>query len=218
MILCDIGNTTYSFYLKKKNLIFPITTKLHKLPDVDDKIYFISVNNKATKLFQKKYQNAINIQTIFSYKTKYIGMGIDRQVACFGIKDSIIVDIGSAITVDIIKNGKHLGGFILPGIKKLTNLYPNISSKLKFDFEKNTNLDKIPNNTKDAINYAILQSLILPIKNIQLKHNLPLIITGGDAKYLSTYFKQSKVKRNLIFKAMKKIIKQKDKNVNNSFT
>jgi len=214
MTLCDIGNSTIAFLSKKRSFKIAIDTKWKKFPSIKGKIYFISVNKKITKKFLKKYPNAINCANFLHFSTTYQGMGIDRQVACKTIKDGIIIDAGSAITVDIMKNGDHKGGFILPGIKKLISFYPLISPKLNFHFEKKVNLDKIPNNTNEAISYAILKSVILPIKEIKNKYQLRIYFTGGDSKYLIKYFlnentkNEYKYKKNLIFNSMKKIITQ----------
>ena len=49
------------------------------------------------------------------------GIGVDRWLAVLGAasltdKDAIVVDAGSAITLDLLKaDGRHLGGAILPG-------------------------------------------------------------------------------------------------------
>ena len=208
MTLCDIGNTTFAFLYKDKKLKFAVNCNHKKLPTIKDKIYFISVNNKATKKLLKKYPKAQNIEKYLNFKTSYKGMGIDRKVACTNIKNGIIIDIGSAITVDIMKNGKHKGGFILPGINKLINFYPQISPKLNFNFEKKVNLDKMPLCTNDAISYAILKSVIQPIKDIEKKYNLTIYFTGEDAKYIIKNFKNKKYKKNLIFNNMKQIIKK----------
>ena len=211
MTFCDIGNTTFSFFKKKKCTRYPLNVKYKDMPDLKGDIYFISVNKKARGKFYKKYPNAIDLEKSVNFSTKYKGMGIDRKFVCLSTTNGILVDVGSAVTVDIMENGKHLGGFILPGIKNLIKLYPKISSKLKVNFEKSINLDKIPQNTNVAINYAILQSLVQPIKNICMRYNLPLIFTGGDAKYLIKYFKNTKYKKNLIFNTMKQILKEKGK-------
>ncbi len=207
MILCDIGNTTYHFKNGKDD--FRIFLK-DKLPKLNKKIYFISVNDKATRKFLKKYPKSINLKSILKFNTTYSGIGIDRVVACSGIKNGIIVDAGSAITIDIMANGNHIGGFILPGFKALKKLYPQISKKLKFNFQKNINLDKIPLDTSNAINYSIYSMIIEPIKKVSNKYNKNIFITGGDGKLLLPYLKQYKVKynKNLIFKNMKKIIKE----------
>ena len=207
MILCDIGNTTFSFLDLAKNKRFKVATnsKIKQLPKLKAPIYFISVNKKATKKLLKKYPNAIDCAKFIEFKTKYKGLGIDRKVACSGVKNGIIVDVGSAITVDIMKNGKHKGGFILLGIKNLASFYPLISSKLKFNLKINTNLDILPSNTNEAINYAILKSIILPIKECKEKYKLPIIFTGEDSKYLRKYFKDSSYEKDLIFKRLRKI-------------
>lgn len=207
MTLCDIGNTTFAFSHKGKKFKVGIDTKPKDLPKIKNIIYFISVNQKATNKFIKKYPKAINLNKYLKFKTSYQGMGIDRQIACHNITNGIVVDCGSAITVDIVKDGYHKGGFILVGIKKMIELYPSISKKLEFNFVKEINLDKIPLNTDEAISYAILKSIILPIQGCEQRYNLPLYFTGEDSKYIRKYFKKSKYKQNLIFTAMKTIIK-----------
>jgi len=213
MILCDIGNTTFHFKTSKKEFKISTNDTLDNLANFKKNIYFISVNKKATKKFLLKYPNAINIKDIIHFETLYAGMGIDRQVVCKYTKNGIIVDSGSAITVDIMKNAHHKGGFILPGIHAFCKTYPEISKKLSFQFSNNINLDKIPLKTNDAINYAILNSIVLPILKVYKKYKVPIYFTGGNSKVLLKYFKNKNVKnnKNLIFKSMKKIINDNKK-------
>ena len=211
MILCDVGNSTYHFSLKnnkeKKNFKIGVKSNLKQLK-IKDKIYFISVNKKATKKLLKVFPDAINLKKYFTLKTDYSNeIGIDRVVACSNIKNSIVIDFGSAITVDIIKNSKHLGGFIMPGVDMLKKNYPKISPKLEFEFENNINLDKIPTNTNMAINYAIINMIVLPIKKVQDRYNLKIIFTGENSKLFLDYFSNKKFKSNLIFKNMSRIVK-----------
>lgn len=201
MILCDIGNTTFHFLIKGKHKKYFLD---EKLPKFDDEIFFVSVNKGATKALLKSNPKAQNIKKLMNFKTKYEGLGIDRALACYFEKDSVIVDAGSAITVDIMEKGSHKGGFILPGFRAFMKTYPKISKKLKFDFEKNINLDKIPLQTKDAIQYAMMKSIILPIKEVSKKRKI--IFTGGDGKLLCKYFENSIYKKDLIFENMKRII------------
>lgn len=201
MILCDIGNTTYHFNIDG------IETKYflgEDLPCFHDVVYYVSVNDTATKKLKHNNETCVNIEKYIDFETNYDGMGLDRKVACIGAKDAIIVDAGSAITVDVIKKGKHKGGFILPGLKHLVDLYPKISYKLEYDFNPKVNLDKIPLCTQDAISYAILKSIIEPIKKVSKKREI--IFTGGDGEFLSKYLKNSTYKEDLIFENMKRII------------
>ena len=201
MILCDIGNTTYHFLVNGKHKKYFLD---EKVPKFDEELYFVSVNEKGTKRLLKKNPQAKNIKDILKFETIYQGLGIDRAVACSFQQNAVIVDAGSAITVDIMENGVHKGGFILLGLRRFMKSYPKISKKLKFDFEKNINLDKIPLQTKDAITYAMMKSIILPIKEVSLNKNI--IFTGGDGELLSKYFENSQYKKDLIFENMKRMI------------
>lgn len=208
MILCDIGNTTFHFFDTKKQISKKFFLN-EKLPEdlKKRKVYFISVNTKGTKKLKSFCKKSIDLSSYLDFKTKYVGMGIDRKFACSMYKNAIIVDSGSAITVDVMKNGKHQGGFILPGLKVLNDFYPRISQKLEIDFDKKVNLKSLPQNTKDAISYAVLQSIVLPIKNEIKKYDkLECIITGGDGKLLSKLISNSQYKKHLLFESMKEII------------
>ena len=207
MILIDIGNST--FHILQNNKTYKISIK-DNIPEFKtDQIFFLSVNEKANKKLLNKYPNAIDIKSYFNFQTSYAQtMGIDRIAVCSYLNNSIIVDCGSAITVDIKKESKHLGGFIMPGIDNLKSIYPQISPKLAFNFENNINLDKIPLNTNDAINYAIISMIILPIKDIQNKYNLNIIFTGENSKLIQNHFKNSDFKPNLVFDAMKSAIRE----------
>jgi type III pantothenate kinase len=201
LILCDIGNTTFHFLINGKSKKYLLD---EEIPRFDEELYFVSVNKTATKKLKQINPQAKSIKKIMDFKTTYVGLGIDRALASYFEKDAVIVDAGSAITVDIMEEGEHKGGFILPGFRAFMKTYPKISKKLKFDFEKKINLDKIPLQTKDAIQYAMLKSIILPIKEVSLNKNI--IFTGGDGKLLSTYFKDGTYKKDLIFENMKRII------------
>jgi len=211
MVLCDIGNTTFHFKDGKKDFRINIEEDIKDKIDSSKTIYFISVNEKATKKLQKNYPNTINLKDLLKFKTSYNGMGIDRVIVCSYVSNAIIVDIGSAITVDIMKNGVHKGGFILPGLSSYEKTYPKISKKLLFKLNTNINLDKIPLDTSSAINFAVMSAIVLPILKIYEKYKLPLYFTGGDAKKILKYFKNQETiyEKNMIFKSMKKIIKNK---------
>lgn len=201
MILCDIGNSTFHFLINGKHKKYDIDKEI---PSFTNDIYYVSVNNKATLKLLDINPQAKDITEVLEFETQYHGLGADRAIACVFCEDEIIVDAGSAITVDIMKKGKHKGGFILPGFRAFSETYPKISKKLKFDFEKDINLDKIPLQTKDAIQYAMMKSIILPIKEVSKNKNI--IFTGGDGKLLSGYFENSVYKKDLIFENMKRII------------
>ena len=118
MILCDIGNTTFHFLINGKHKKYFLD---EKIPVFDDEVYYISVNEKASKKLLKNNPTSKNIEEIINFKTSYKGLGIDRAVACCSYEDIVIVDAGSAITVDIMEKGIMLsgGGALIQNLDKL---------------------------------------------------------------------------------------------------
>ncbi len=60
MILCDIGNTTYHFLINGKHKKYFLD---EKVPSFDEEIYFVSVNEKATKKLLKRNPHAKDIKS-----------------------------------------------------------------------------------------------------------------------------------------------------------
>jgi len=211
MILCDIGNSTFHFLCCEDEFKIGVDESLERdvFSKSDDEVYFISVNEKATTTFLSKFPNSIDLRDKIKFDTEYAStLGIDRIVACKLFEDGIIVDFGSAITVDVMENKKHLGGFILPGFDSLKMIYPQISPKLQFEFKSNIDFDRLPQNTDEAISMAIVKMVVQPIEDIQKKYNKNLIITGETAKPFLPYLKNCEFKERLIFTSMKKIIEE----------
>jgi type III pantothenate kinase len=120
-------------------------------------------------------------------------------------EDGIFVDAGSAITVDVMKNGEYQGGFILPGLKAYLQSYEDISPVLATTLNEKISLDKLPLTTKDGISYGIIAS----IKALIEKHRTDktLYFTGGDGLFLHRFFDQAVFDEMLVFEGMKKAIK-----------
>lgn len=204
MILCDIGNSNLDFYHDGKVWSLGLTELDSYTPS--ETVYYINVNpNIITKLEEKK--DFINIEDYFTFDTIYQGMGVDRIAACYTLKDGIVIDIGSAITVDIMLNHMHLGGYILPGLNAYLNAYKSISTSLDRRLNPNVILDALPQKTEDAISYGIVKSIIMMLKDTSKNKNI--FFTGGDGKFFSKFFENSIYDRTLIFRGMLKAIAEK---------
>jgi len=198
MILCDVGNTYFHF--NKDGRIFnEVSCSLKK-----EKIYFISVNEKKTKELLKKNPKSVDLSKFVKFNTSYQGLGIDRIMACKTIEDGVVVDAGSAITIDIMAQGLHLGGYILPGIKAINDSYKNISEKLDKPFNFNVDTKVLPMNTSKAISYGGIGMVISFIETVA--KNQKIYFTGGDGSYLERYFDNSIYIKDLVFRGMKKTI------------
>ena len=202
MILCDIGNTHFHFN-KEGRLFDEKECSLKK-----EKIYFISVNDKKTKELLKKNPNSIDLAKHINFNTSYEGLGIDRIMACKSVEDGVVIDAGSAITIDIMVSGIHLGGYILPGLKAINDSYKKISEKLDYNFISQIDTKILPSNTIEAISYGGIGMVISMIE--KASKNQKIYFTGGDGVYLSRFFDNSIYIKDLVFRGMKQTIKEND--------
>jgi type III pantothenate kinase len=136
-------------------------------------------------------------------------MGVDRKALCLSCENGIFVDAGSAITVDVVREGRYEGGFILPGIKAYLQSYRSISPVLDIVLEENVEIDTLPRTTKEQISYGIIAS----IQSLIQKHrgDEALYFTGGDGAFLSTFFDGASYDETLVFQGMKYALRASDK-------
>lgn len=205
MILCDIGNSFYHFY--KSGALWKESTA-KSAPVFDEELFVISVNDSALKALKAK-NRVLDISDMLHLDSDYVGIGADRAYACYAAHDGLVVDAGSAITVDVMQEGFHLGGYIMPGIGSLAGIYPSISERLSCGFNMGVELDRLPQSTKDAISYGAIYPIVSSIS--QASKGKFIYFTGGDGKYLSKFFNErSIVDETLVFKGMLKLM-QKEK-------
>ncbi len=201
MLLCDIGNTSYHFL--DANQDYKKETKNFNPSTIKDNVFYICVNPKIKEIL-KSLDNWIDISKKLDISKYYATMGVDRMMASEAIEDGIIIDAGSAVTVDIIKNSLFQGGFIYPGLKAMNQTYKDISSALNYEFNFDINLTQLPKNSRDGISYGYLKTLYAEVTS----HNMNIILTGGDAKKFAKIFPDAKIDEGLIFKGMKKLISE----------
>jgi type III pantothenate kinase len=203
-MFCDIGNTTYTFF--KNGDIFKKNIKDFDPLSIKEKIYYISVNHAINKKLST-LSNWIDLEEKIDKNRYYKTMGIDRIMACEAVYNGVIVDAGSAITVDVVKEAKFIGGFIYPGIKAFKKAFSDISPALDYDFDFRCDFETLPKDTVCALSYGFLAGLKKEVES----NNLDIILTGGDAKILKNVFKQAKIDEVLIFRGMQKVLKEKSR-------
>ena len=199
MTLCDIGNSSVDILEDEK--LSKVTISDFDFANQSKTVYYISVNSALSEKLST-LNNWINLEQYIDRTCYYESMGIDRIVALQSINDGVIVDAGSAITVDVVDYGNFEGGFISAGLKAMRETYVNISPNLDYSFNFELALDKMPKNSPDALTYGFLGLLVKEIA----RYEKPIILTGGDALVLQPLFKNALVDELLIFKGMKQII------------
>lgn len=199
MLLCDVGNTTFHFSDGDKE--YKESVKTFDPSSIKEFVYYICVEPNIKKTL-KEFQNWIDLSENVDMGKYYPTMGIDRIVACEAVEEGVIVDAGSAITVDVKKGGMFEGGFIYPGSRAMNFTYKNISSALDYEFNYSLDTAKLPKDSQDAISYGYLKLLYSEVTS----YNLPIILTGGDAHLFKKLFTDAQIEASLIFDGMNKLI------------
>ena len=203
LTLCDIGNTTFDFFregVKEKVFISD-----YEFKKSSEKIFYICVNEKIAGEL-KSFPNWVDLKNFVDKTNYYETMGIDRIAACEAVQNGVVIDAGSAITVDVVKDGIFSGGYICLGLHGSRKAYTDISPRLDYSYNFEIDLDKMPKNSRDAITYGQLGLLYRDV----MSHGLDVYLTGGDALKLKSLFKTATVDDELLFKGMKKIMKKAD--------
>jgi len=113
-----------------------------------------------------------------------------------------VISAGTATTFDLInKNGRHLGGYILPSYatmhKALLADTANVKSAMKYEWGRQLygqfDVSSVPDNTNDAVNQGLHKLLQAGIREIcqfakqKMEAPMQIIISGGFAKIILSY-------------------------------
>ncbi|GAA3609013.1 type III pantothenate kinase [Flavivirga amylovorans] len=135
------------------------------------------------------------------YKTPNT-LGVDRialvcaSVEQFPNSNALIIDAGTCVTYDFVTvKNEYLGGAISPGLRMRYESLNNLTANLPL-LESETPKSIIGNSTNDSIHSGVVHGLLKEIDgNIEvynLKYSdLTVILTGGDANFLSKQLKSS---------------------------
>ncbi len=214
-LLLDIGNTKITVYLQQENGEYkklltdttkdqPVGNEILKLvkdynvstclissvvPEVNEElIKTLSTNGIETKLFvYEDYQKFVDFGEL-----EYRSMGADRVVVDAAAiqkygSDVIVFDLGTAITVDVIKDSAYKTGYIFPGIRLIRDTLISGASQLNtFEFNSLSKTDEALDTItqlNDGILYGVLGCINQYIK-VALRHyddeNVKIVLTGGS--------------------------------------
>lgn len=127
-----------------------------------------------------------------AYKNNLNNLGVDRALNLVGAsvktnKDIIVIDAGTATTIDYLDSSKnHIGGIILPSKELIDNIFMKM---LDFDFSNDELTEGIfSSNTRSSIENGSTISAYHSINNILYKmiesRNITpdIYVTGGNSK------------------------------------
>lgn len=135
-------------------------------------------------------------------------LGVDRWLQMLGAVDGghqCIIGCGTAITIDIIENSHHLGGYIFPNARLQREALDTGTRQIDVQsgsFEQTC----LATNTSDAVNHGILLNIVGAIHQIMKTHpQHTLIMTGGDAKLIARHLDYDAIiRQDLLLKGLKR--------------
>lgn len=179
----DITNV-YLASVKNEQQIKNVANLINKNLDVDIQVATSNANYYLSENYILKNVYKIPEQ-----------LGIDRWLAMIAVwtetkKGFIVVDAGSALTLDVVDNsGQHLGGHIIPGLSMQKKSLTADTDKVLFESNSDASAYRLGHSTSEAVHNGCLSTLCSYIAEMYNYHkgndNLPLILTGGDADILS---------------------------------
>lgn len=241
-LLIDSGNTRckYVYYDGVNFKATNLTNAISEIDTIESVVYSdVSNSSELTKILSvannckikvhkvETSQSAFGIQSAYQ---NYQTLGVDRWLAILGAeliqpgKNMVIVDAGTAITVDVLNNqNEHLGGWIVPGISTMKSSIvekaPNVFTATAIQYEN------FGRSTPNALHSGCINAAIgVLFRSVNLLNKLPLdisrvskavvFLTGGDADLIyqfvdkDDFFKDIDifVENNLVFYGMTRFI------------
>jgi type III pantothenate kinase len=151
-------------------------------------------------------------------------LGVDRWMALLGAagmtaSDCIVIDAGSAITIDLLRgDGRHLGGAILPGFNTSLEAFKGIFSHIDFSHPAIAE-SSLPGCSTEAaiqINYAHHTTESLPALVNRwiplLQDDVTLLLAGGDAGRVQRLLESQQFDQkmhivpDLVFRGMQRLV------------
>ncbi len=203
MLLADIGNTRIHIY--DGDEVIHLTHKEAMERYKNKKIKYITVKHQLKEELAC-LKNWEDISELIQIENEYSTMGIDRKALCLSHKNGIFVSAGSAITVDVVEEGRYMGGFLLLGLRAFVDAYASISPALEIEINREVLLNQLPQTTKDGISYGIISSIKMLIEKHQ--SDKKLYISGGDGEFLASFFDNAIFDETLIFQGMKNAVQK----------
>ncbi len=219
-LIIDVGNTyTKIGVFEESKIVFKKKIEQHlfkeaiqnikeEYPSITDAIISsVSTIEKNHIAYVKRLYNTLMLdhQVEMPFKNMYKTpntLGIDRlalvaaAVDQFPNKDVLVIDAGTCITYDF-KNKKeeYLGGAIGPGVRLRYESLHNYTAKLPL-LQVTDPKNHIGNSTEEAIHSGVVFGILHEINGVieeycNIYTDLTVILTGGDAHFLSKRLKNS---------------------------
>lgn len=218
-LIVDIGNTrvktaifdgdTMIEFIRFKSVEFTqIITEIAKKYTIEKAILSAvgRLSIKEKRLVNKLFNcTTLDHNTLLPFKNKYATpktLGVDRlalaaaAVTQYPKQNVLVLDSGTCITYDFITSEKvYLGGAIAPGVGTRYKSLHDFTSNLPL-LEKQIPVHFIGDTTAASIHSGVVNGICREIEGVISQYKdthekLTVVLTGGDAEFLSGQLKNS---------------------------
>lgn len=219
-LIIDVGNTFVKLAVFQDNVLFEKFTVQHDdfligVKQVLDKYPIISKgiissvgksNSKDVQIVKSEIDLLeLNSEAKQPYKNLYKTpntLGVDRialvsaSVEQYPNVNVLVIDAGTCITYDFINaKNEYLGGAISPGIRLRYHSLHNLTANLPL-LDSKLPKSQIGNTTESSIHSGVIFGVLNEIDGVindykEKYSDLTVILTGGDANFLSKQLKNS---------------------------
>lgn len=135
-------------------------------------------------------------------------LGVDRWLQMLGAVDNTrrqcVVGCGTALTIDIIDQGVHLGGYILPNAYMQRHALYAGTQQIGVKQGRFDSL-ALGTTTDDAVHHGILFGIVGAVQSVQMRYPaFELTLTGGGAMTLLPHLDQATVDENLLLTGLQR--------------
>ncbi|MDX1304213.1 type III pantothenate kinase [Photobacterium sp.] len=173
----------------------------------------VEVDNSIQRIAQMANIPVMQVKTLrkdFGVKnaySEYQYLGVDRWLTLVAVrqefkKPTVIIDIGTALTFDVLaEDGKHLGGWIAPGYQLMMQSVLENTRKVFSDREHGEHI-AFADNTADGLKNGCRAALIglieygLKQAKDKLGTNPEVILCGGGMRHLPIHWSKRYLHRS----------------------
>lgn len=134
----------------------------------------------------------------------YQKLGVDRWLAMLAASQKysqgfIVVDAGTALTIDVVSQGQHLGGYILPGVRTAQMSLVVGTAQIQLDDNVGAQLG-LGQSTAECISHGVLRQLSVLIADVANDYpSLPVLLSGGDLDKFKGLFPLAEICPDIVF-------------------
>lgn len=136
-------------------------------------------------------------------------LGVDRWLQMLGVVDSTkkqcVVGCGTALTIDLIEHGVHLGGYILPNVYMQRHALYAGTQQIGVKAGRFDSIE-LGRTTFDAVNHGVLFGIIGSVRAVQADYpDFDITLTGGGADMINAQFNHKLgIKKELLLEGLKR--------------